>query len=79
MQRFRRRFHELAAELQHHTQQVVKTHLDIIHGTMNILRDENIAEESERDEPFRERVANQVSRTQQDINYIRDAIRDTTV
>lgn len=76
MRRLRRRFHELAGELQDETQRAVGTHLDAIHGTFEMLRDENVALESERDQPFRDRVAAEVGRVQLEISHIKDVVTE---
>ncbi len=42
--------------LQTQVQTVIASHLDIVKETLNLIRDENVALESERDVEFRERV-----------------------
>ncbi|SPO03125.1 uncharacterized protein DNG_05807 [Cephalotrichum gorgonifer] len=53
---FKQRFGTLATELQTDIQTTIEKHLSIIVGTLNIVRDENVALESESDQAFRRRV-----------------------
>lgn len=72
MLEFKKRFHALSAELQEEAQRVVMTHLEVIRGTLDMVRDENVAQESERDSEFRVRVADEVGRVQIEIARIRE-------
>lgn len=56
MKNLQRRFKELATELQIGILAAVETHLAAIGQTMDIVRDENVIAESERDGDFRRRV-----------------------
>lgn len=74
MREFQRAFHALAADLQQEIENVTTTHINVIHGTLDMVRSENVAQESERDPGFRDRVANEVAKIQVEIRRIRDAI-----
>jgi len=55
-----KRFKELATEFQTGIQAAIETHLAAISQTMDIVRDENVIAESERDGDFRRRVEGEV-------------------
>lgn len=62
-----RRFKGLATELQTGIQTAVETHLAAIRQTMDIVRDENVITESERDGDFRRRVEEEVGRVRTEL------------
>ncbi|KAK3322792.1 hypothetical protein B0H66DRAFT_475296 [Apodospora peruviana] len=62
-----RRFKGLATELQTGIQTAVETHLAAIRQTMDIVRDENVIAESERDGDFRRRVDEEVGRVRTEL------------
>lgn len=53
---FKNRFSVLAENLQSDIEAAVATHLSVITNTLNIVRNENVALESEREPEFRRRV-----------------------
>jgi hypothetical protein len=57
---FKDGFRTLAERLQSDVQAAVATHLSVITYTLNIVRNENVALESERDPEFRDRVEREV-------------------
>lgn len=59
---FRERLHRHADELQQDLAETVSIHLDGVRGTLDLVRQQNVAEESERDPVFRNRVAVEVER-----------------
>ncbi|KAM7200854.1 hypothetical protein V8F20_005096 [Naviculisporaceae sp. PSN 640] len=61
------RFVELSQELQESLHAAVGRNLAAIMETMNILRDENVIAESERDDEFRRRVEDELSRIQREL------------
>ena len=67
MKILQRRFKELATELQTGIQAAVQTHLAAISQTMDIVRDENVIAESERDGDFRRRVEAEVGRVRAEL------------
>ncbi|KAI0003171.1 hypothetical protein F4779DRAFT_602144 [Xylariaceae sp. FL0662B] len=60
LQEFRKSFGELAAEFQESVQDAARTHLDNIRATLDIVRSDNVALESETDPGFRARVEAEV-------------------
>lgn len=60
MKNLQRRFKGLATEFQTGILTAIETHLATISQTMNIVRDENVIAESERDGDFRRRVEGEV-------------------
>jgi hypothetical protein len=57
MRKFKHKFNDLATQLKTDALVLVDAHLDVIEGTLNMVRSENVAVESERDPGFRARVA----------------------
>ena len=72
---FRNRFRTLTEELQSDIQVAIVTHLSIITNTLDIVRNENIAIESERDPEFRRRVERKVETVKREIRRIQEVIR----
>lgn len=62
MRELRDRFKDHANGLQQELSDLVSVNLDAIRDTLDIVREENAAEESERDPEFRQRVANEVAK-----------------
>ncbi|KAK3903178.1 hypothetical protein C8A05DRAFT_43557 [Staphylotrichum tortipilum] len=60
MRKLKRTFEELAAKLDTDALALVEEHLGSIDGTLDMVRSENVALESERDPEFRTRVGNEV-------------------
>lgn len=62
MRELRDCFKDHAKGLQQELGELVSTNLDAIRDTLDIVRKENAAEESERDPEFRQRVAHEVAK-----------------
>jgi hypothetical protein len=60
MQRVRNEFQNLSTQLQTDIQDRLNERLDIIGGILDIIRSDNVAEESERDPEFRTRVDREI-------------------
>ena len=60
MQRVRNEFQNLSTQLQTDIQDRLNERLDLIGGILDIIRSDNVAEESERDPIFRTRVEGEV-------------------
>ena len=58
----RRCFQDHAEGIQQELAELISMHLDAVRATLDIVREENAAEENERDPEFRQRVADEVSR-----------------
>ncbi|KAK1749872.1 nuclear GTPase SLIP-GC [Echria macrotheca] len=71
IRRFRQEFRNLADQLQTDIRQRVRERLDFVSGIMDIIRSENVAEESEQDPEFRERVAVEVRRVKLAMEEVR--------
>ena len=65
MRRFRNEFGDLATAFQAQVKAAVREHLDVVTGTLDILRSENVALESERDPEFRRRVGSELRRARE--------------
>lgn len=59
---FKDRLNLHADNLQHVLAESVSEHLEGMRGTLDLVRQQNVAEESERDPEFRNRVALEVAR-----------------
>ena len=59
---FKQRLYRHADKLQEDLVETVSEHLDGVRGTLDLVRQQNVAEESERDPEFRNRVALEVER-----------------
>lgn len=75
MTKFRNRYKVLADTLQADMEIAVRTHLDVVRGTLDMIRSENIALESEQDPEFRRRVETAVETAQDDIRRIQAVVR----
>ncbi|KAG7286745.1 hypothetical protein NEMBOFW57_009059 [Staphylotrichum longicolle] len=71
MSKFKNKFEDLATQLETDAWALVQDHLRGIEGTLDMVRSENIALESERDPAFRARVADEVRSAVQAIERIR--------
>lgn len=60
MEKFKRKFGELAEKLEDNVRDSVEEHLGVVDSTLDMVRDENVALESERDPAFRTRVADEL-------------------
>ncbi|KAF7549239.1 hypothetical protein G7Z17_g6514 [Cylindrodendrum hubeiense] len=76
MRNFRRIFRLLAKETQEKINAVVATYLTSIHGTLQIILNDNVALESEQDPAFRHRVGEAVSEGKDEIDRIKAEISD---
>lgn len=74
MRVFKERFQALVVHTQREAQVSVQAHLDVLKVTFDMLRNENVALESERDSIFRNRVANSVTSVQAGIKRIQATI-----
>jgi hypothetical protein len=74
MMKFRNRFNVLTHDLQNSVAAVVETHLDIIRRTLDIIRSDNAASESEQDPEFRGRVEAGIGSAKDDIRRIQAAV-----
>jgi hypothetical protein len=71
---FRDGFKTLVESLGRNIQAAITTHLSVIINTLNIVRNENVALESERDPEFRSRVERGVRSAMDEIRRIQDVI-----
>lgn len=60
MMEWRVKFNSLADELQSNMQATVGVHLRVVKETLDMIRSENVALESERNPEFRSRVAREI-------------------
>lgn len=77
MQRFRDGFRHLATGFQRDIQAKVEEQLGVIAGTLDIIRNENVAEESEREPEFRERVAEWVESATTELQQIQAEMNES--
>jgi hypothetical protein len=71
---FKNRFNTLAERLQSKMQAAAETHLSVIINTLNIVRNENVALESEGDPEFRGRVEREVREVIHEIRRLQGVI-----
>lgn len=71
MRMFRRQFRTFIHGLQHELQVIATAHFEDIRGTLDIVRSEHVAEESERDPQFRDRVAKETGRLQDEMRRVK--------
>ena len=74
MSSFRNRFKDLANGLQNDIDAALETHLDVIRGTLDIIRTENAGTESEQDPEFRGRVEAETRTAKVNIEQLQAAI-----
>ncbi|KAK3381146.1 hypothetical protein B0H63DRAFT_474992 [Podospora didyma] len=74
MNEFRRRFITLARTLQDDMRAAVATHLDVVTGTLDMIRSDNVALESEQDPEFRVRVEEGVRMAKAEMREIQGII-----
>lgn len=68
--KFARRFKELAEKLEREMKEVTLEHLHVIQGTLDIVRNENAASESEADPGFRQRIREEVTEAGSELDRI---------
>ncbi|RDW75398.1 hypothetical protein BP6252_06540 [Coleophoma cylindrospora] len=73
---FKKTFKDLARVLQKEMQNAVATHLDVIRGTLDIIRSENVTLESERDPGFRSRLEGAVRTANSRLEQIQAIVDD---
>ena len=74
MRRFRSGFRALASTFQEEVRIVVAEHLDVVRGTLDIIRSENVARESERDPAFRQRLAAELAGAREVMDRVRAVV-----
>jgi hypothetical protein len=67
---FKRDFNEIADDTQDSIDEVIESSFDSIRDTLNIVRSENIALESEKDPGFRNRVEARVKATKDEMERL---------
>lgn len=72
MRKFRDRFRELAAAFQTDVQAVLDENLDVIKGTLDVVRTDNAATEREEDPEFSNRVVDEAARVRARMERIRN-------
>ena len=70
MQRVRNEFQNLSSQLQTDIQDRLNERLDVIGGILDIIRSDNVAEESERDPEFRARVDREIQHVKTTMNEV---------
>ena len=73
---FKRRYAETADGFQANMLEQAKAHLDAIRDDMDLLRDENVALESERDPEFRELLGYEVENAKTTLRDIRGRLTE---
>jgi hypothetical protein len=68
---FRQQFRTLADELARGLRETIAEHFAVVQGTLDMVRDENIALEAESDPRFRSRVDAAWTETSQEMEQIR--------
>jgi hypothetical protein len=79
MKEFKKTFANLADEFQSAIQDIVKTHLGSIRVTLDMIRSDNIALESEKDPEFRARLEAGIIAAKDEAERIRRVLVSTTV
>ena len=74
MRQFRSGFRALASTFQEEVRIAVAEHLDVVTGTLDIIRSENAARESERDPAFRQRVAAELAGAREVMDRVRAVV-----
>ena len=69
-----RRFNELVGKLETETKEAALEHLQVIQGTLDIIRTENRASEGEADPEFQRRVAEEVASARRELARVQEAI-----
>jgi hypothetical protein len=70
MRKFKRKFGELATQLEADLLSLVDEHLDAIDNTLDMVRSENVALESERNPVFRARVGDEISDLKEEMDRV---------
>jgi hypothetical protein len=76
---FKNRFRVLVENLQSDIQATVATHLSVITNTLDIVRNENVALESERDPEFRRRVETKVEAVIEEVRRLQGVTGSSTI
>jgi hypothetical protein len=79
MRRLKSRFRELANALQTAVQASITESLDVVRGTLDMIRSENIALESEKDPGFRDRVDAELKTVVAEMARIRGVVNNRGV
>jgi hypothetical protein len=74
MKEFRKRFGDLASDLQSGIEIAIETHLTIVQRTLDIIRSESVASESELDLDFRVNAEAEIGLAQEKIRQILVAV-----
>jgi BMFP domain-containing protein YqiC len=75
---FERGFHDLAQELEADVKKAVAAHLSVITNTLDMVRNENVVVESERDPEFRGRVETEVRATMEKVRRLQEIMGRST-
>jgi hypothetical protein len=70
MKQFRKNLNDLADGLQNDIAAAVETHLNVVRGTLDIVRSEHVASESEQDPEFRCRVGAGIEAAKENLQRI---------
>lgn len=73
MKEFRNKFKELANDLQSEIEAAVEEHLGFVRRTLDMVRNDNVALESEQDPAFRGRVGAKIGTAKNNIRRIQAA------
>jgi hypothetical protein len=65
---------ELSGGLRRDVRELVSAHLEVIRGTLDIIRDENAVLESERDPEFRERVKDSLTWAKEELTRVKAVV-----
>jgi len=71
---FRSKFKELVETLEQEITLIAASHLDVIDGTLDILRDENAESEADRDPALREQLSQEVAAARGDLRRIQQVV-----
>lgn len=74
MRKFHGKFRELVGQMQQAVEDAVEEHLDVIRVTLDMVRDENVALEGERDPELRGRVAAELGRVKERMERVREVV-----
>lgn len=70
MAQFKQRFRTLADDFETDVQGVIDSHLTVVVNTLNLVRDDNVAVESESDPDFRRRVESRLGVVRDEIHQV---------
>ncbi len=71
---FKRGFNEYVENTQDRIRDAVSSHFDAIKGTFDIVRNDNVALECEKDPEFRSRVERRLAATKEEMEKVYDTI-----